>query len=52
MFFLVKQGKLIVGEVPADRLGCLLLKMIFVVIKEEGGLAMSAGANTMILGPI
>jgi hypothetical protein len=43
---LVKQGKSKVGVVPADRLGCLLLKII---IMEGGCLAMLAGANINIL---
>jgi hypothetical protein len=44
---LVKQGKFKVGVVPADLLGCLLLKTIF-----GGSLAMSGGANPMNYWPI
>jgi hypothetical protein len=43
---LVKQGKFIVCVFPADGLGFLLLKTIFVYIKC-GRLAMSAGAKPM-----
>jgi hypothetical protein len=39
---LVKQGKFKVGVVPADGLGCLLLKTIFVFIKW-GSLAIQLG---------
>jgi hypothetical protein len=46
---LVKQGKFKVGVAPADGLGRLPLKNIFVYIKC-GSLAMSAGANAMIFG--
>jgi hypothetical protein len=49
---LVKQGKFQVGVVPDDRRYCLLLKHIFVGIMEGGSLAMSAGANHTIFGPI
>jgi hypothetical protein len=49
---LVKQGKFKVGVVPPDRLGCLLLKILFFVIMEGGSLAMSTLANLTIFGPI
>jgi hypothetical protein len=46
----VKQVKFKVGVVSADILGCLLL--ISFIIMEGDILAMSAGANTTIFGPI
>jgi hypothetical protein len=49
--FLVKQGMFKVAVVPADRLGCLLLKNILVIM-EGGSLTMSAGASTTIFGTI
>jgi hypothetical protein len=47
----VNQGKFKVGVVPADRQGCYLLEIfVIIVIMVGGSLAMSAGANTTILG--
>jgi uncharacterized Fe-S cluster-containing radical SAM superfamily protein len=34
--FFEKQGKFKVGVVPADRLGCLLLKICFVYLNRRG----------------
>jgi hypothetical protein len=47
----VNQGKFKVGVVPADGLGCLLLKLFFVSIKW-GSLALSAGLTPMNGQPI
>jgi hypothetical protein len=49
---LVKQGKFKVGAVPADKLGRLILKTIFLYLLHGGSLAMSAVANPMNFRPI
>jgi hypothetical protein len=41
--FLVNQGKFKVGVVPADRLGCLLQKYIFVIMEGVQSLACQLG---------
>jgi hypothetical protein len=51
MISLVKPGKFKIGVAPADGLGHLLLKTIFVFIKW-GSLSMSAGANPVNVWPI
>jgi hypothetical protein len=43
---LEKQGKFKVGVVPVDKLGCVLLRYVFVIMKG-GSLAISAVANTV-----
>jgi hypothetical protein len=42
-----RQGKLNLGVIPADRLGCFLLKTFFLVFIKWGSLSMSAGVNPM-----
>jgi hypothetical protein len=42
-----KQGKLDLGVIPADGLGCLQLKTFFWYLLKWGSLSMSAGVNPM-----
>jgi hypothetical protein len=42
-----RQGKLDLGVIPADRLGCFLLKTFFLVFIKWCSLSMSAGVNPM-----
>jgi hypothetical protein len=51
--FIVKQGKFKVGVIPADRLGCLLLKIFFVPYYGRGYSSyVSWGKPCDIFGPI
>jgi hypothetical protein len=45
--FPCKQGKLDLGVIPADELGCFFTENFFSVFIKWGSLSMSAGVNPM-----